>query len=708
MKKHILFLILILSFLSTALIAQTGRYGAVVVYGDGLPAYTPSKTKRDAFSYVDNLTGIEWYYIGSATWEAGTTEFRQSAAPVTKTITGGYTYSYAKCFWIDTDDGVTYKVTNDGSTWESISTGGSGPFKNSVDNSPATNASTDIYVNATITSGNQTGNAVSLIPTTKKVIVGNRSVGTFGAYVYNDTRATGDYHAFEDWATLNFTDAGLGYASFDAKPTSSPTSDYNHLVGYQSRLTKNGTANITNYINAYDSRQIINGGTIADWNGYHAKDEAYSPAIITNRQGVKIDDIVGTAAVTNNYGLKIGNIAKGTTINNAIYTDGGLVRLNQQSQTGSNIYNLELSRNGAANGNRHGLNFSVAGINGADINMITEGAASMGLSLGTNPTGTGTPLQRLIIAGNGEQKMVMNPVTLTNTPTNSYNTLTIENTTKNGINFISNDNVDVGIRWNSATSGAFGGALLNHNFSTGAMAIGTNQTSGTLDFRTGSYVSRLSINNTGVVTIGNLAGTGERFVKTSSTGVLTSRDEYVVNATLTPANNTTATINYNSNHSVYQLISAPLVLTIAYTNAVIGSIHHIAIAPISTSTAVTFTGFTENGAAVTTKTFTGYTVLTIRQITTTSAEIIGTYTPSAVTMQSGTTAAFAGISTASNGTPVSVTFSTAFATTPKITLTPSAQVFCWITAKSASGFTCNCRNDSGVSQAPTVDWIATQ
>lgn len=88
-----------------------------------------------------------------------------------------------------------------------------------------------------------------------------------------------------------------------------------------------------------------------------------------------------------------------------------------------------------------------------------------------------------------------------------------------------------------------------------------------------------------------------------------------------------------------------------------------------------------------------------------NAGTIGIYTK---LTQSGTTAAFTGISTASNGTPVSVTFSPAFASTPKITLTPSAQVFCWITAKSASGFTCNCRNDSGSSQAPTVDWIATQ
>lgn len=76
-------------------------------------------------------------------------------------------------------------------------------------------------------------------------------------------------------------------------------------------------------------------------------------------------------------------------------------------------------------------------------------------------------------------------------------------------------------------------------------------------------------------------------------------------------------------------------------------------------------------------------------------------------IQNGTTT-FTSIATGANGTAVSVTFSPAFASTPNITLAPNAQVFCWVTTKSASGFSCNCRNDSGGALTPAVDWIATQ
>jgi len=79
---------------------------------------------------------------------------------------------------------------------------------------------------------------------------------------------------------------------------------------------------------------------------------------------------------------------------------------------------------------------------------------------------------------------------------------------------------------------------------------------------------------------------------------------------------------------VYQSVVAPATMTLAYNNATVGGIHNIAIAPSGVSSTVTFTGFVENGAPVTTKTFTAYTVLTVKQLTTTSAEIVGSYTPS--------------------------------------------------------------------------------
>lgn len=146
MKRHILFLILIFSFLSTALIAQTGRYGAVVVYGDGLPAYTPSKVKKDAFDYTDNLTGLSWTYTAVTTWSA-TGMIRQSSAPSITIASGGYTYSYAKCIWVDTDDGTMYKVNKDGNAWEG--TAGNVP----VDNNTIVKTGTTLRVDTTRKTG---------------------------------------------------------------------------------------------------------------------------------------------------------------------------------------------------------------------------------------------------------------------------------------------------------------------------------------------------------------------------------------------------------------------------------------------------------------------------------------------------------------------------------------------------------------------------
>jgi hypothetical protein len=124
----------------------------------------------------------------------------------------------------------------------------------------------------------------------------------------------------------------------------------------------------------------------------------------------------------------------------------------------------------------------------------------------------------------------------------------------------------------------------------------------------------------------NLTGQANASSSSSSTTSLdsTTFDSY---AQIAPVNAATVTINYQLKEAVYQSIIAPATMTLAYSNARIGSIHHIAIAPVGASSIVTFAGFVENAATVTTKTFTAYTVLTIKQLSTTSAEIVNIYNP---------------------------------------------------------------------------------
>lgn len=132
----------------------------------------------------------------------------------------------------------------------------------------------------------------------------------YGKFFINDTSATIDRHGYEDWATLATTDTNLGYSSFDAKTTLTNPNNQNHLVGYQARNIYNGSANLT-----------------ARFVGFHSFPTTTGAGNIVNVYGIKLDDITGTGTVTNNYGIYIGNTVKGSTLNYAIYSAGGRVKL---------------------------------------------------------------------------------------------------------------------------------------------------------------------------------------------------------------------------------------------------------------------------------------------------------------------------------------------------------------------------------------------
>lgn len=137
----------------------------------------------------------------------------------------------------------------------------------------------------------------------RAIAVGTESYTS--AVAVNSTFTAANRHAFEDWSTLNFTDTGLGYASFDARAEMTNAQPEDHFVGFQSRNVYNGAGGITNYAHAYDADFIHNGaGTIATY------------------VGLKLKEVAGTGTITNNYGVWIETQTKGTN-RSAIYSGDG-------------------------------------------------------------------------------------------------------------------------------------------------------------------------------------------------------------------------------------------------------------------------------------------------------------------------------------------------------------------------------------------------
>ena len=219
-----------------------------------------------------------------------------------------------------------------------------------------------------------------------------------------------------------------------------------------------------------------------------------------------------------------------------------------------------------------------------------------------------------------------------------------------------NDNTAIGNNSGENTSTGsgnfFGGSGAGSTNTTGSnlIMIGkdanapTTTTSNALNI--GSWITGAN----GIISIPNASqgAATDSIVTRSPIGQLNRRSVsevvgFDVNTQLTPANAATATIDYASKNAVYQSISAPATMTLAYSNALKGGVHHIVITPSGASSTVTFTNFIENGATVTTKTFTGYTILTVKQLTSTSAEIVNIYRPTSSTVSKGT-------ATLSNGT----------------------------------------------------------
>ncbi len=172
-------------------------------------------------------------------------------------------------------------------------------------------------------------NAIETLRINTSGDVAKSSASTYGDFSANATRTTIDRHAFEDRSTLNTTDTGLGYASFDARATLVNNQAQDHFVGFQARHIFNGSTDVTN--------RFV---------GFHSLPTTTGAGDLTNVYGVKIDDITGSGTVTNNYGLYIEDITKGGTNNYSIYSTGGVAYFGGNVGIGTTAPSTDLSVSG--------------------------------------------------------------------------------------------------------------------------------------------------------------------------------------------------------------------------------------------------------------------------------------------------------------------------------------------------------------------------
>lgn len=118
------------------------------------------------------------------------------------------------------------------------------------------------------------------------------------------TRTTMDWHAFEDWGTLNISGgAALGYASFDGRPTLNSSVEVDHFVPFQARPYITGAGDITGYVDGYNSLFNFNGsGTVENAHNFRVRYPANAGfQAVTNLYGLYVPDLA--SAAINHWGI---------------------------------------------------------------------------------------------------------------------------------------------------------------------------------------------------------------------------------------------------------------------------------------------------------------------------------------------------------------------------------------------------------------------
>jgi hypothetical protein len=94
------------------------------------------------------------------------------------------------------------------------------------------------------------------------------------------------------------------FCSFDTSIAAYGNYDYDHLAGFQDRISIVGDADCINLRGFYSNPTLSGAGTL------------------TNRYGLEVCDVAGAGIVTNNYGVYVRELTRGSSLDYAIYTAG--------------------------------------------------------------------------------------------------------------------------------------------------------------------------------------------------------------------------------------------------------------------------------------------------------------------------------------------------------------------------------------------------
>jgi hypothetical protein len=163
----------------------------------------------------------------------------------------------------------------------------------------------------------------------------------------NINSGSGNCHGYSDSSNLARS-GGVGYASYDARITTSSANNFDHYAGFQCLPEFGGSGTLSK---AYG---FVSGG-------------ATSTGTITSFYHHYVQEVSGAGVLTNQYGLYIEPLAKGATKNYGLFVDTNVSRLN--GQLGINTDPLAAS---------HALDIYVD-------TSTTKVFAAMGDTVGSNP-----------------------------------------------------------------------------------------------------------------------------------------------------------------------------------------------------------------------------------------------------------------------------------------------------------------------------------
>jgi hypothetical protein len=220
--------------------------------------------------------------------------------------------------------------------------------------------------------------------TTDDIIIGTRTLSV-GRFSVEKTLTTLNVHSFDDYSTLNPSNGGNGFSSFDASTTLTGAVNNDHYIGYQSRLFYTASGNLTGtygMTGIYVYNQTTGAGTITNAHGIYIRQVGSGGGVITNAYGIRI---LNVTEGTNNFGIRCEG-GKNSFVDE-VMIGGHVVPIAKLDVRNSSFDQTFYCDNTKANG--YGAIINASNGSGGNVGMdltSTGGTGNKGLNFGSSMT----------------------------------------------------------------------------------------------------------------------------------------------------------------------------------------------------------------------------------------------------------------------------------------------------------------------------------